>query len=210
MTEAMIRSVKPVAADTIAVTLEIPEGFDGRPGQFVLVRATIDGETHSSHYTISSPAVSEQFEITVGVDEETGTLGPWLQSAGPSDSVDIEGPFGETYYENEDPVAILAQGPGIGPAVAIGEQARQASAAVTIVYENDTVPHADRLDSLRTDGCRISLCHDRQEYLETVRDAVPAGQAFVFGFSDFVGDTRDLLSRHEAVDPPKIEDFGPA
>lgn len=209
MVESTIRSVDSIAPDMVAVDVETPEGFEARPGQFVLVRAVVDGDTHSGHYTISSPHVTDEFEITVGVDRESGTLGPWLESADPNDGIEIEGPFGETYYEGESPVTILGHGPGIGPTVAIGERACEAGGRVKIVYENDTVPHEDRLEALDAAGNAISITHDRETYIDHAREAIADDQVFVFGFSDFVESTRDLLAELDGDPTPKVEDFGP-
>lgn len=210
MVEAEITDVEPVGPDTIAVEIETPEPFEGRPGQFVLVRAFIDEGVETGHYTISSPAVTDRFELTVGVDED-GTLGPWLEAANPGETIEIEGPFGDTYFESEDRIAILAQGPGIGPAVAVGEQAVEAGADVAIHYHNATLPHADRLDALEAAGATVSVSNDIETYTADVTERLSDEQVYVFGFSWFIDAVTAALDEASPPGPtPKIEDFGPA
>ncbi|MDY6779709.1 MAG: FAD-binding oxidoreductase, partial [Halobacteria archaeon] len=69
----------------------------------------------------SSPRVGEAFEITVGVDPD-GDLSPALADLRTGDTVEVDGPYGRVYYEGGDAV-VLAGGPGVGPAVGIGERA---------------------------------------------------------------------------------------
>ena len=97
-TQVTVREVTDVGPDTISMTFGTPEGFDADPGEFVLVRATVDGEELARHYTLSSPTVEDAFEITVGIDPD-GDLTPWLAEREPGDTLDVEGPFGNVTYE---------------------------------------------------------------------------------------------------------------
>ena len=54
-TDVTVRAVDTVGPDTIALELDTPDGFEAKPGQFVLVSATVDGEELSRYYTLSSP-----------------------------------------------------------------------------------------------------------------------------------------------------------
>lgn len=209
MVTAEIGTVDSVGPQTVAIELNLQEEFEGEPGQFVLVRAEIDETTESGHYTISSSEVTNRFEITVGIDEE-GTLGPWFESSEPGTTIEVEGPYGETVFEQEDHVTILAQGPGIGPAVALGELGESVGSDVTIVYLGETVPHRDRLESLEATGTALHLVQDRDDYERVVQDVVPGRTVYVFGYAEFVSLTEDVL---EAIPSPvadlKIENFGP-
>ena len=165
-TDVTVRSVRSVGPDTIAIELEAPPEFDALPGHFVLLRATVDGEEVSRHYTLSSPGVDDTFEITVGVDP-TGDLSPWLADREPGDAVTVEGPFGTVVYdpETDGDVVAIGGGPGVGPAVAVGEAAATAGNSVSVVYEDDQPVHEARLAAL------ASLPKDSRGSSFDVRDA---------------------------------------
>ncbi|MFB6073074.1 MAG: FAD-dependent oxidoreductase [Halobacterium sp.] len=209
-TAVTVRSVRSVGPDTVAVTFETPPGFPAEPGQFVRVLAEFEGEEQGRYYTLSSPDVEETFEVTVGVDPE-GTLGPWLADRDPGDEVRIEGPFGDEYYEGEDGVVVLAGGPGVGPAVGVGERALAEGASVTLVYQDDEPVHEDRLAALADAGATVVLVTgDLAEAVASVgthADGVP----FVYGFSGFCEAAVEALDAAGFdVDAAKVESFGPA
>ncbi|NHN57849.1 MULTISPECIES: ferredoxin--NADP reductase [Halorussus] len=209
-TEVAVRAVETVGTDTVALTLETPGGFDARPGQFVQLAATVDGEEITRHYTLSSPDADETFETTVEVDP-SGSLSPYLADLEAGDTVSVAGPFGDAYYEDEDGVVVLAGGPGVGPAVGIGERAVEEGAAVTVVYEDDDPVHQDRLEALADAGATVVITDDvsDQEVVSVLADAT--GQFFVYGFADFLDRATaalDAADRDAAA--AKTENFGPA
>jgi 3-phenylpropionate/trans-cinnamate dioxygenase ferredoxin reductase subunit len=243
-TEVAVRSVETVGPDTVSLTLETPEDFDAQPGQFVQLGATIDGagdegdgrdegeeneEQVTRHYTLSSPDSAETLEVTVEVDPE-GSLSPYLADLEPGATVEVAGPFGDAYYEGEDAVVVLAGGPGVGPAVGIGEraisEAQRASdsraerddprdaadgSTVTVVYEDDAPAHEDRLTDLADAGATVAITDDvsAESVLELLADA--QGQLFIYGFADFLDRaTAALDAAHVNAEGAKTENFGPA
>ncbi|WP_259519424.1 FAD-dependent oxidoreductase [Halanaeroarchaeum sp. HSR-CO] len=204
-----VRSVESAGADAVAITFETPAQFDGAPGQFVRLSATIDDEVVQRFYTLSSPDVEETFEVTVSVDP-AGSLAPWLADREPGDTVTVSGPYGDHYYEGEDAVVVIAAGPGIGPAVGIGERALREGTGVAIVYPEGHPIHRDRMAALTDGGATIVTFEDDLE--GAVEEAVTAvdGAPFVYGFEEFVSAVANAL---EAVgidaDEAKIESFGP-
>lgn len=225
-TEVAVRAVESVGPDAVALTLESPATFDAHPGQFVQVGATVDGEQVTRHYTLSSPGVSaseasggsldlsnggdETFEVTVEVDPD-GSLSPYLADLESGDTVEVAGPFGDAYYEGEDGVVVLAGGPGVGPAVGIGERALSEGGTVTVVYEDDAPIHEDRLTALAESGATVAITDDvsGEDVLEVLADA--QGQLFVYGFADFLDEAMAALDA-AGVDAgdAKTENFGPA
>ncbi|MGM0397428.1 MAG: FAD-dependent oxidoreductase [Halobacteriota archaeon] len=204
-----VRSVESAGADAVALTFETPAQFDGAPGQFVRLSATIDGEVVQRFYTLSSPAVEETFEVTVSVDPE-GSLAPWLADRDPGDTVTVSGPYGDHYFEGEDAVVVIAAGPGIGPAVGIGERALRDGTAVAIVYPAGHPIHRERMAALAAEGATIVTFEDDLE--AAVEKAVTAvdGAPFVYGFEEFVSAAANALES-VGIDPDdaKIESFGP-
>jgi cytochrome-b5 reductase len=206
-----VDSVHPVGSNTVAIELVTPEGFEAAPGQFVRIGTTIENEEYARFYTLSSPSVGDTFEVTVGVDpDESGPFSRYLANVTAGDDLDISGPFGSNYYEGEARVVLLAGGPGVGPAVGIGERALDDGNEVTVVYVDDDPAHVDRLDALREAGADVTVTDGT---LAThVADAVSGDgdeQVFVYGFTDFVDEATDAL-RDAGADPDaaKIENFG--
>lgn len=206
-TEVEIVEVVDVGPDTIAVTVSAPPEFDARPGQFVQVRATVDGEGVTRHYSVSSPRATETFEITVGVDPG-GTLSPWLAEAAPGDAIDVAGPFGRVYYEDEPRAVVLAAGPGIGPAVAVAERAIQEGNDAAVVFLTDVLVHVARLSGLALAGADVYVVGD-DRFKDAVGAVVGTGQPFVYGFQPFVAQAEAAITA-TGGDPSeaKIENFG--
>lgn len=209
-TAVTVRAVRSVGPDTVAVEFESPDGFSAEPGQFVQVFGTFDGEREGRFYTLSSPDVAGTFEVTVGVDPE-GTLGPWLAEREAGDEVAMTGPFGDDYYEGEDDVVVLAGGPGVGPAVAVGQRALASGADVTVVYQDDQPVHEERLAALAAAGARVVFVSDDVSGAIQSLTGPAAATAFVYGFADFCATAVDALEAAGFdVDAAKVESFGPA
>lgn len=198
---------EPVGPDMVALTLETPVGFSARPGQFVLVRATIDGDRVGRHYTLSSPAVTDTFEITVEADA-TGTLSHWLADRCPGDVIHLKGPFGRVHYDDEGALLLIAGGVGIGGAVGIAERALGDGGSVGLVYEDDGFAHQRRLAALSRAGAVGILV--RTNLAAAVSHLVDHGKPFVIGYREFVD--RALAAIEAAGRDPegaKVENFGP-
>lgn len=202
-----------VGPDTVALTFESPESFEAHPGQFVKLSATIDGEGYARFYTLSSPDVAETFEVTVEVAEEGGPFSAHLAALAEGDELAIEGPYGNSHYEGESRVVVLAGGPGVGPAVAIAEAATADGNEVAVVYRHADAPaHEKRLSALRDDGASVTLLAGDDDITDAVADAVTGDadeQLFVYGFAPFV---EAAVSAIEAAggdaDGAKVENFG--
>jgi 3-phenylpropionate/trans-cinnamate dioxygenase ferredoxin reductase subunit len=237
-TTCTVDAVRSVGPDAVAVDIETPAEFSAQPGQFV--KLTFDLSAHyadsklasladegdidpaqleasgpvevSRFYTISSPRVGETFETTVGIDPE-GTVGPIIADLAAGDEVTLSGPFGNDYYEGEDPVVVLAGGPGIGPAVGIAERAIEDDHAVALVYRDDEPMHTDRLDDLQAAGCDVTLIDDAEPLTDPVATALDAlgtdSQVFVYGFAAFIdAATTAIEAAGGDAEQAKLENFG--
>jgi ferredoxin-NADP reductase len=203
-TQTTITAVRNVGSDTVAVDLETPEGFEAQPGQFVKLSTEVEGEHVSRFYTLSSPGVGESIETTIGIDPD-GQLGPWIENA-EGETITVEGPYGSAYYENEDDSLILAGGPGVGPAVGIGERALNDGNAVTIVYLDDDPAHEKRLSELQEAGATVVITDELGDHIESYYDGQ---QVFVYGFQEFVTESLDALENAGGdSDKAKVENFG--
>lgn len=220
---ATVEATADVGPDTVTVSLTAPPAFDAKPGQFVKLSATVDGESVSRFYTVSSPDTDGTFETTVGLDdgedeadeesdaaEDDPDFAEYLVAREVGDEIDVSGPFGDQFYEGEARAIVLAGGPGVGPAVAIAERALAAGNEAAVVYRSDAPAHADRLDALRDRGVSVTVTDG--EIGDTVDDAVrgvEGERAFVYGFADFVADSEDALAAAGYdTDDAKVENFG--
>lgn len=207
----VVRDVRPVGDDAVALELETPDEFDALPGQFVRVlgRTDEDGDDPvSRYYTLSSPTVKETFEITVAVDPE-GDLSPWLADREPGDTVLVEGPFGDVAYDDEGDVLVVAGGPGVGPALGIGERAIDRGHVATIVYRDDAPIHEDRLRALSNAGAAVHVLGSDDALETALPDDVEGFEPYVFGFQAFV-ETALAALESVGVDPAdaRVESFG--
>ena len=240
-TKTAVRAVRHVGPDAVAIDLESPAEFDAQPGQFVkltfdladklefeaIERLASEGELDvetadelerddevlvSRFYTISSPGVEDVFEITVGIDPE-GTVGPFLADLSAGDVVTVSGPFGNDYYEGEDPAVVLAGGPGVGPAIGIAERALDDGHDAAVVYQDDAPIHEDRLSALRDDGAAVTLLAAGEDLTpavtETLEEYGADSQLFVYGFADFIDDAMTAIDAAGGdSEGAKMENFG--
>jgi ferredoxin-NADP reductase len=212
-TETTVAAVREAGEDALAFDLETPGGFEAEPGQFVKITATVDGETESRFYTVSSPTTVGTFEFTVGFDpEQAGAFSDYLRELKPGDAVTFSGPFGSNYYEGESRVVVVAGGPGIGPAVAIAERALEDGNEAAVVYRDDAPIHEDRLADIAAAGADVFLLNETEPLTDAVGAALSgaeAEQVFVYGFADFLDDAETAIEAAGGdPDAAKTENFG--
>jgi len=211
-TDLTIAALESVGLDAIAITFDTPAGFSAYPGQFVKLTLDTDDGEQSRFYTISSPDVADTFEITVGIDPE-GEVAPLLADLEPGDAVSVAGPFGDAYYQGNTDAVVLAGGPGVGPAVGIGERALDHGNGAAIIYQDRDPIHRDRLDDLSESGGFVRIVGEDADLSESVVAALDAvdddAQVFVYGFADFLDGAMDALEV-AGGDPEtaKVENFG--
>jgi cytochrome-b5 reductase len=212
-TPVRVAAVRDCGPDAVAIEFETPAGFDARPGQFVKLTATVEGEDVSRFYTISSPDVEDTFETTVGYDpDEGGPFSEYLLAIEAGDEVTLAGPFGNDYYEDEPRVVILAGGPGIGPAVGIAERAIADGGEAAVVYLDEAPLHEDRLATLSSAGGEVFVLNEEAAVTDAVADVLTGAdgeQVFVYGFADFLETAETAIeAAGGAYDAAKVENFG--
>jgi 3-phenylpropionate/trans-cinnamate dioxygenase ferredoxin reductase subunit len=209
-TEVRVEEVHEVGPDTVAVDVSKPEGWTVTPGQFVQVGAPVEESFVVRPYTVSSPYSDGSFEITVGVDPE-GELSPVLAQLHEGDYVSVDGPFGSAEYEGEEEVVVVAGGPGVGPAVGIGERVADEKGAenVAVVYRDEEHAHTERLSRLREKGATVELLGDDEPLRSTVGGVIDEEkQVFVYGFDGFVREAAEAIESAGYDGEPKVENFG--
>jgi ferredoxin-NADP reductase len=193
-TQVTVSDVRTVGPETYVLEFESPPEFTAQPGQFVQVTATVGEEEISSFYSICSASTDKAFEITFDVGPES-ELGQRLSGLSAGAAVTIDGPFGNTYYEGDEESVVVAGGPGIGPAIGIGERALEEGNDVAVVYHDETPVHKDRLVDLSANGASVMIV--KNGLTEAVSQAIDAidGEIFVYGYEDFIDEATDALNR---------------
>ena len=170
-----IKRIRPEAAGAVAITLEVPaalrEAFDFRPGQFLTLRATLNGTEQRRSYSICSPhrRYLESGEIDIGVKPvEGGTFSRWVvQGLLPGGEVEVlppEGRFTPRVDDARHRVGFAA-GSGITPLLSIVATtlAQEPASHFTLVYGNqrmNTIMFNEALQDLKDSyPARLTLIH---------------------------------------------------
>ncbi len=146
--ELSIKKVSPEAAGSVAITFDIPsqslEKFHFEPGQFLTLRAEVNGQDVRRNYSISSPRSQflKRRELEIGIRPvEGGVFSNWAATqlkAG--DTVKVMPPEGR--FTIKKPRAIhrvgFAAGSGITPILSIAATTleEQAESKFTLIYGN--------------------------------------------------------------------------
>jgi ring-1,2-phenylacetyl-CoA epoxidase subunit PaaE len=170
-----IARVSPEAAGAVAITLAVPPGqreaFAFKPGQFLPVRATINGQDVRRSYSISSAAslLTRQGELTLGIRPvENGVFSTWAATTlKAGDTLAVMPPDGR--FTVHKPRALhrvgFAAGSGITPILSILASTLEESpqAKFTLVYGNrrmDSVMFNEALQDLKDRYLgRLTLIH---------------------------------------------------
>ncbi|MFP4273823.1 MAG: 2Fe-2S iron-sulfur cluster-binding protein [Paracoccaceae bacterium] len=138
-----IRDVRHETPDSVAVSFDVPEdlqeAFAFRPGQYLTLRAEVEGQDARRSYSIAS-APGEP--LTVGVKKvEGGLFSTFCQGLEPGRVIDVMPPEGRFVPKTEERLVLIAAGSGITPMVSIAADALKRGAEVTLVYGNRDSAH---------------------------------------------------------------------
>ena len=146
--ELTIKRVTPEAAGSVAITFDIPaaerETFSFQPGQFLTLRAKVDGQDVRRNYSISSPKsrLAKAGELEIGIRPvEGGLFSNWAaQTLKAGAKLDVMPPEGR--FVVKKPRALhrvgFAAGSGITPILSIAASTleEQPESKFTLVYGN--------------------------------------------------------------------------
>ena len=146
--ELAIKTISPEAAGSVAITFDIPsearEKFHFEPGQFLTLRASVNGQDVRRNYSISSPRSQflQRGELEIGIRPvEGGVFSNWAATqlkAG--DTLTVMPPEGR--FTSKKPRAIhrvgFAAGSGITPILSIAATTleEQTESKFTLIYGN--------------------------------------------------------------------------
>lgn len=143
-----VKRVSPEAAGAVAITLAIPDeakdSFAFEPGQFLTLRATIDGQDVRRNYSISSPRsrLTREGELEIGIRPvEGGLFSNWAARAiKAGDTLQVMPPDGRFVVKKKRAIHRVgfAAGSGITPILSIAATTleEQPDSKFTLIYGN--------------------------------------------------------------------------
>ena len=146
--ELAVKRVCPEAAGAVAITFAIPETererFAFEPGQFLTLRATIDGQDVRRNYSISSPRsrLARDGELEIGIRPvEGGVFSNWATRAlKAGDTIQVMPPDGRFVVKKKRAIHRVgfAAGSGITPILSIAASTleEQPDSKFTLIYGN--------------------------------------------------------------------------
>lgn len=157
-----IKEVRQETSDAVAITFDTPDtGFDWAPGQYLTLRAEVEGADARRSYSIASMPGEP---LTVGVRKvDGGVFSTYCQNLKAGDRIQVMPPEGRFVTKGEEEIVLIAAGSGITPMMSIAGDALARGANVTLVYGNrnfGSIMFRDGLDALKDRYVdRFSLVH---------------------------------------------------
>jgi len=141
-----------------------PEGFDFKPGQYILVSLTVEGISVTKAFSLSSsPTEKDHIEFTKKL---TGhPFSNVLDNMKIGDSAVISGPFGKMTFEGEfAKVALLSGGIGITPMISICRYCTDLhlNANIMLIYSNKTendLAFREELDEMMHNNSNLKVVY---------------------------------------------------
>jgi ring-1,2-phenylacetyl-CoA epoxidase subunit PaaE len=149
-----IREVRAETPDSVAISFDVPETLDKSfawvPGQYLTLRAVVEGQDIRRSYSIASLPGKP---LTVGVKHvEGGAFSSFAQGLKAGDRIQVMPPEGRFTCKGAMRIVFIAAGSGITPMVAMAADALAQGAEVTLVYGNrntGSIMFRDALDGLK-------------------------------------------------------------
>lgn len=141
-----------------------PEGFDYKPGQYILVSLPVEGKMITKAFSLSSsPTEKDHIEFTKKL---TGhPFSEVLDNMKIGDSAVISGPFGNMTFEGEyAKVALLSGGIGITPMISICRYCTDLhlDADIMLIYSNKTekdLAFREELDEMMHNNSNLKVVY---------------------------------------------------
>ena len=149
-----IRDVRRETPDSVAISFDLPdeaaEAFAWVPGQYLTLRAVVDGQDIRRSYSIASLPGKP---LTVGVKHvEGGAFSSFAQALTPGTSLQVMPPEGRFTCKDEAQLVLIAAGSGVTPMVSMAADALARGAEVTLIYGNrntESIMFREALDGLK-------------------------------------------------------------
>lgn len=154
-----IKSIKPETANAISLTFDVPENlaeaFQFDPGQYLTLRAEVDGQDIRRSYSICSAASDR--DLSVGIKRvEDGVFSNYAFNLKEGDHLQVMSPQGRfsVALGGTHHYLLLAAGSGVTPILSIARSVLEAEegSSVTFCYSNrgtDSVMFKDDIETLK-------------------------------------------------------------
>lgn len=194
--DLIIREIRKETPDSVAISFDVPaaqtEAFAWVPGQYLTLRAVVDGQDIRRSYSIASLPGKP---LTVGVKHvEGGAFSSFAQGLKAGDRLQVMPPEGRFTCKTEQRLVLIAAGSGITPMVSMAADALARRAEVTLIYGNrntGSIMFREALDGLKDRHVdRFTLIH--------ILSREPQDVALLNG--RITGDKIAALARAGAVD----------
>jgi ferredoxin-NADP reductase len=218
--QSSVIAVKRETPDTVLLTLAAP-GFAFVPGQFMMLRTTIDGKVVQRSYSIACSPNGTTVQTAIK-EQQHGTFSTHAQTFTRGDELELLGPFGKHFVlplgdlTSDSHVVLIAGGSGITPYRSFLQAAANAKSPVKftlifsvktgsdIIFKDDLAHFAKQLRFKTIVTFTRPTDHDLKTHAgpfgritkKTITDAVPdVGKArfYVCGPTAMVVDTVDTL-----------------
>ena len=149
--KAIIKNIKQETYDVKVFTLELKNNLNFKPGQFVMLKLP---DLPPRAYSISTPQNKNIIELTIKIIPD-GLVTQQVNKLKENDEIDITGPYGKFYFENEEEITLIATGCGVASLICIARYIKEKNIKTKfkIVYSARTeqdIIFKQELDELNT------------------------------------------------------------
>ncbi|BAO54772.1 ferredoxin--NADP reductase [Nonlabens marinus] len=174
--ELSIQQVTKVTPRAVEIIFDIPQSlqneFEYKAGQYLTLKATVDGQDVRRAYSISSAPSDADLKVVVKAVDK-GLFSNYAMKLRAGDTLEVAPPEGMFVYDKEDnkDILLVAAGSGITPIMSILKTALASNAAgkVALIYGNQTESQTIYLEQLNDlkdayeDRLVLKYCFSREE-----------------------------------------------
>jgi ring-1,2-phenylacetyl-CoA epoxidase subunit PaaE len=168
-----VSDIRRETADTVSIAFEVPEQersqFNFKAGQYLTIKAIIDGEDVRRSYSICASPLENELRVAVK-KVEGGKFSQWANKTLSTGSVlEVMPPMGhftpEISANNNNEYLLIAAGSGITPVISILKSilASEPKSTVTLIYGNKgnaTIIFKEEIEALKNKYMgRLTLIH---------------------------------------------------
>ncbi len=170
-----IKNVVKETSDTVSIIFDIPndlkEKFSFKPGQYLTLRTTINGEEVRRAYSLSTSPDENEWRVAIKKVNH-GKFSSYAQNLKAGDEIEVMAPTGNFTVNSTEPknYVLFAAGSGITPIISIAKYLVKANNAnqITLFYGNKTESetiYKKELDLLAANNQHINVVYiySRQE-----------------------------------------------
>jgi ring-1,2-phenylacetyl-CoA epoxidase subunit PaaE len=153
-----IKNITKETADSVSISFEIPSNLENQfkfeAGQYLTLKADINGEDVRRAYSISSAPYQKEWKVAIKA-VEGGKFSTYAQTLSVGSELEVMAPFGNFTVKSQEVknYVLFAAGSGITPIISIAKYILNANSSnrVILFYGNksaDSTIYKDELDTL--------------------------------------------------------------